>query len=106
MEHTLRRRTDDSLLKIVKLWPILAAVGTLIATLVGMGYRVERTISTVSQHEMRLQFVEFNAAAARMNTDVLVAELLDEKAKRRLKIQTDNLSAYIFREGKQGEGDK
>lgn len=106
MSETLIRRRDDQLLvKIAKIWPIIVTLCGVVAAWAVTSRQVGDNTKRLDIHEGRLTNVEVNAAVARINTDALVQRFLTPAEQRTLQSQVDAVSTYVL-ESKSKEGGK
>lgn len=106
MSDTLIRRRDDQfLVKVAKIWPIIVTFCAVVAAWAVNTRQTADNTKRLDVHEGRLTNVEVNAAVARINTDALVQRFLTEREQATLKSQVDAVSTYVL-ESKSKEGDK
>lgn len=102
--EAMRRGDDSSLIKMMKLWPLIVGICGIIAAWSINSLRVEAHGRALAEHETRLSHVEINAAVARINTDALVERILSPEEKRALGGQIETISTYLLETSKARQG--
>lgn len=100
----LRRRDDASLMKLMKLWPLIVAVCGIIAGWAVNSFKVESLEKKQAIHETRLTNVEVNAAVARINTDALVERILSPQEQKQLESQVQAVSTLLLKASEARQG--